>query len=530
MERRFSAALLFLMVWIAPPFAHAQSALIPTRVVIEPWRTPVAYGNDMVLAVKVFYDEPCSSGLPAPIGGTLTLKRGGVVEHTAVPFYLAFYRDCVNGTDSAGNDLFVVGLEFGSYSFTAEYSGDATHAPSTSEPVMVGVVPDATAMGPDGLGPIEVGAASPSFDTSSDWFCAAPQAALLASSGAPPAPPGVPFPFGVLRYDFASCQFDCGFLCPGGVPTTPQQRILLQYPGIIPPSSTLWVYAPLPGQAVSGWQRIAATIRGARASFLLNGADGAKEMNGWIGLSSPVPATTYQDQWWAGPEENGWGLSIAQSDQSFFVVLYIYDDDGKPMWTVLPAGTWDGARRTLSGNLYRPTGSWFANYDVSVFKAGDAIGAASLSFSDDSNGTVQYTIEGKSGVKSIRRLAFAPSPTPVQGRYAGLWWGGVAGTGWGVAIGHQDATLFVVWYTYDKHGDVTWLVMPGGSWTSSSTYSGTLYATTGSPWIGATYDPTHLTATAVGSLTLSFSTSGEATMDYMVNGVSGTQLLVHQPF
>ena len=123
----------------------------------------------------------------------------------------------------------------------------------------------------------------------------------------------------------------------------------------------------------------------------------------------------------------------------------------------------------------------------------------------------------------------APDPTPVAS-YADLWWGGASQNGWGVAINQQYRTLFSVWYTYDATGKTIWYVIPGGSWTSANVYTGTVYRTTGSPWIGATYDPNALNAPAVGTVTFTFLDLNNAVMSYTIDGVTGSKPLTRQPF
>jgi hypothetical protein len=161
---------------------------------------------------------------------------------------------------------------------------------------------------------------------------------------------------------------------------------------------------------------------------------------------------------------------------------------------------------------------------------GAPIGSATLTFSGDASATLDYTLAGKTSRKSVQRQPIASAANPAQGAYAGLWWGGPSQSGWGLSIAHQDATLFPVWYTYDRQGNKTWYVMPGGSWTASNTYTGALYRTTGSPWVGTVYDPQRLSVIPVGTMTLTFSTSDMGTMAYSVDGVSGGQVIFRQPF
>jgi hypothetical protein len=246
-----------------------------------------------------------------------------------------------------------------------------------------------------------------------------------------------------------------------------------------------------------------------------------------------VPAggpASYQDLWWAGPQENGWGLSITQHGATLFVAFYIYDAQGRAQWVVMPGGTWNATFTAFTGALYIPSGSYFGNYNSAAFVANASVGSATLAFSGPATATLAYTINGVSGTKSIQRQSFGVGdPTPV-GSFADLWWGGPAENGWGVAISQQYRTLFVVWYTYDAAGRTTWYVMPGGTWTAFNTYTGTAYRTTGSPWLGAAYSSGALNAVQAGTLTLRFDDANRGTMNYSVDGTTASKPIFRQPF
>jgi hypothetical protein len=248
-----------------------------------------------------------------------------------------------------------------------------------------------------------------------------------------------------------------------------------------------------------------------------------------IAVASSGP-NNYADLWWAGTQENGWGMSITQHGAKIFAAMYIYDNQGRPVWAVLPDGTWNASNTTYSGALYAPTGSWFGNYDASRIVVGPSIGTASLSFDSLNTATLTYTINGVSGTKSIQRQAFGPRDTTPVATYTDLWWGGLSQNGWGVAISQQYRTIFAVWYTYDQDGRTIWYVVPGGEWTATNVYRGTAYRTASSPWLGAAYNPGAFVATPVGTITFTFNDVNNAVMSYTIDGVSGTKPITRQPF
>ncbi|MBL0121927.1 MAG: hypothetical protein IPP88_04105 [Betaproteobacteria bacterium] len=111
---------------------------------------------------------------------------------------------------------------------------------------------------------------------------------------------------------------------------------------------------------------------------------------------TPLAAASgdYTDMWWAGLAENGWGVSITQHGRLQFVVLYAYDASGKPVWYVLPSGTWNAANNTYTGALYQPTSSHFNSYRASNFNAGASVGTATITYTGSGAATLSYTING----------------------------------------------------------------------------------------------------------------------------------------
>ena len=242
------------------------------------------------------------------------------------------------------------------------------------------------------------------------------------------------------------------------------------------------------------------------------------------------PASGVQDLWWAGSAENGWGMSLIQHPSGvLFSVIYAYDAAGQPTWYVMPGGTWNTDRTAISGPLYSPRGAPWSSYDATQFVPGDPVGSATLSFSDLDTASLVFEIGGVAGHKGISRQAFGKSDGMFHSNLTDMWWGGSAQNGWGIGLLQQQATLFTVWYTYDGSGKPTWFVMPDGAWSDVNTYSGRLYRTSGSPWLGVAYDPSRLAVTDVGSLTWRF-TLGGASLAYTVGGNAGTMDLVRQPF
>jgi alpha-tubulin suppressor-like RCC1 family protein len=108
-------------------------------------------------------------------------------------------------------------------------------------------------------------------------------------------------------------------------------------------------------------------------------------------------------------------------------------------------------------------------------------------------------------------------------------WNNPSEPGWGIGITQHGATLFAAWYSYDADGRATWLVMPGGSWTGSSTYAGSLYETAGQN-TGIPYTPGTIQATSVGSASIDFIGADRAVLSFTYRGVAGLRELSRYVF
>lgn len=117
-----------------------------------------------------------------------------------------------------------------------------------------------------------------------------------------------------------------------------------------------------------------------------------------------VPLGNFSDLWW-NPSESGWGITIVEHPSSnVFAAWFVYGSDGKPIWYVLPGGSWKTG--LFSGNLYRTTGPYFGGAFSPAEVTATRAGTASLSFTDLSHGTLSYTVDGVTATKSIEREAF----------------------------------------------------------------------------------------------------------------------------
>ena len=237
-----------------------------------------------------------------------------------------------------------------------------------------------------------------------------------------------------------------------------------------------------------------------------------------IGVNSTMP--NYQDLWWGGTAENGWGLALAHHGGALFGALYIYDANGKPTWVAMSGGAWNADFTTFTGALFSPSGSSWAAYDASRYAPGPAVGQATIRFTSPTTATLDYTLNGASGTKQLSRFVFgAPDSTPVAS-FGDLWWGGPSQNGWGLTIVQQYRTMFIAWYTYDAQGRPTWFVVPGGTWVGNSRFTARAYRASGVPWAGVPFNAGGVSLSDVGSITLDFQDASHATFTTTIDGVT----------
>lgn len=144
----------------------------------------------------------------------------------------------------------------------------------------------------------------------------------------------------------------------------------------------------------------------ATLAYTINGVSATKSMQRQIFATETTgPNLRTNDLWWATSAENGWGLNIAQQGRVLFPVWYTYDAAGKPVFFTAQGGSWNGT--VWSGTVYSHTGSaWLGvPFNAALSKA-TSVGTISLDFSDASNATMTYTVNGVTQVKRIERQAF----------------------------------------------------------------------------------------------------------------------------
>jgi hypothetical protein len=157
-------------------------------------------------------------------------------------------------------------------------------------------------------------------------------------------------------------------------------------------------------------------------TYTVNGVTQAKAVTRQV-YSSPVPTCVagatagatpnYQDLWWKSPagSESGWGVNIAHQGDVLFATWFTYDATGKGLWLVMSNGEKTGPG-IYSGSLFRTTGPAFSAMPwTSSQVALTPVGTGTFTFSDASNGTFAYTVNGISQTKPITRQVYSSPAT-----------------------------------------------------------------------------------------------------------------------
>ena len=232
--------------------------------------------------------------------------------------------------------------------------------------------------------------------------------------------------------------------------------------------------------------------------------------------------------WWAGADENGWGLSISQHGNTLFAVLYAYDGNGEPIWYAMPQSVYQGGHR-YRGTAYLPTSAPFNVYDFRAFQAGIGVGFIDFTFTSRDTATLQYELNGVAGTKVLRRQIFAAESTAPRLIVGDIWYGGGREDGWGVNLAQQGNQLFPVWYTYKEGGRNKFFAAPGGNWVGN-VFTADLYETTSSPWLGVAYDATKFRVRKVGDIRFEFESMHTARMTYSVDGLTQSKPIFRMAF
>ncbi len=117
----------------------------------------------------------------------------------------------------------------------------------------------------------------------------------------------------------------------------------------------------------------------------------------------------------------------------------------------------------------------------------------------------------------------------VSPNYTGLWWIPTE-SGWGINTNHQGDVLFATLFTYATDGEALWLVASNLARQADGSFTGQLFRTRGPAYFSSPWNPSAVTATAVGTMTWRFNGTTSAQLVYTFEGRTVTKNVVRQDF
>lgn len=499
-------------------------------------------------ATAEFPGMPCSAA--GDLHGRMQFWVNGLLLNVMREEAYAWFPLCYpNPFLQFGGDILLNELAFGTHEIAAEYFGNHIVPNGISPPARVTVLPHFSGRLDDGTG-LDVGVAPPGGVIADTCNLANFRVGSVGSAGWPSEPPpNASVPLAFAGFDSTGCQLH--YLSSLGMPAAAgpvNHRVLLESSRDLPRGTVAYAYGATTDNPAPHWYPLRTSVSGGRALFhVTDGAAGDHNatrdgtLRAVIALAVPEVAATYgnyQDLWWAGPQENGWGLNLTQHREMLFGELFIYDDAGEATWLVMSSGQWDESRTTFTGSVYRPRGTGFFNYHVIEYAIGAPVGSLALTFTGDSSMQLAYEIDGIQGSRELTRIPFGPKHAMPLPSYGDLWWAGPNQNGWGLVVAQQHRSLFALWFTYDERGKPTWFAAPSGKISTAKEssrelsvydFEGTIYKPRGSPWLGAPYDASRHSMTAFGTLKLKLHPDN-IRMDFDMPVAKGSEQLVRVPF
>ena len=117
--------------------------------------------------------------------------------------------------------------------------------------------------------------------------------------------------------------------------------------------------------------------------------------------------------------------------------------------------------------------------------------------------------------------------------YSAIWWN-AAESGWGMNVIQQEQILFITLFVYGPNNAPTWLVSSANFVSANGagdrTYTGDLFATTGTPYAVTPFNTGAVTAQAVGTITFVGRADGTATVQYNSGSTVVNKTLTRQTF
>lgn len=175
---------------------------------------------------------------------------------------------------------------------------------------------------------------------------------------------------------------------------------------------------------------------------------------GAFGLLADADHTAKGDEFrpefgnWFDFDNPGWGLDIQRAGDLLFVIWFTYRPDGTPIWYVvvgeLDDMSWTGDIQVFKWDPFGTPGSQ---------ATASTVGTMTIVWSDETNATASWTLNGTPGSADVSFAAFAGGPTlaNLTGHYFPFF-----APGWGFTLLTQGEVTVLTMYFY-KDGQPTWL-------------------------------------------------------------------------
>jgi len=228
------------------------------------------------------------------------------------------------------------------------------------------------------------------------------------------------------------------------------------------------------------------------------------------------------------PAESGWGIHFTERHGNIFAAWFTFDANGAPIWYAAPNCVLSGM--TCTSAVYQVSGPiiFGRDYDASLRNTA-SVGTLSLTFTDNDNASLSYTVTGISRTVAITREQFSMTDGGPAVNYTDMWWNPNE-PGWGAALTQSADTIFIAWYVYDLNGNPTWFVAPDCEiGADGMSCGGFAYQVSGPPF-GTKFDASQVNSLNVGTFQLTFDSPDHGTINFLSQSLFVSKTITRMAF
>ena len=158
------------------------------------------------------------------------------------------------------------------------------------------------------------------------------------------------------------------------------------------------------------------------------------------------PEGPFEPGFWFNADDSGWGLDLHLAGDRMVAGWATYDPEGNPVW-YLGIGRQDGDTWRLELKHHQ----W--NVAADAHARGRVAGELLVRFTGREAGTIDWTVDGRSGSSDIQSLLVDRTLTAED--YSGLWLAPEL-PGAGLSVHSQGPLQLLIAYFYDRNGEPRW--------------------------------------------------------------------------